>query len=106
MKVIVCWRLMTIKIQQEQKQFAALEEIHKGATKRLYNKLTGMMVGQCFKTITANRAKEFMGLLMSNRTDIDVSPYVPVNFKYFENPNADLELTKEEKFTLKLITKV
>jgi len=97
---------MTIKFQQEKERFTALQKIHKDSSKNLHDKLTGMMIGRCYKTITLSTANEFLRIIMQNRTDIDVSSYVPLNFKYFEDPGANFELTKDEILTIKLLKQV
>eukprot|EP00826_Nyctotherus_ovalis_P053693 TRINITY_DN7003_c0_g1_i16.p3 TRINITY_DN7003_c0_g1~~TRINITY_DN7003_c0_g1_i16.p3 ORF type:complete len:127 (+),score=37.74 TRINITY_DN7003_c0_g1_i16:290-670(+) len=106
LKVLTCWRLMSVKLQQEKTRFAEIEKLHRENSKKLYTKLTGMMVGRCYKTITVGAANEFVEKLMRNKTNIDVSSYVPVNFKHFENPKVDLELSDDEKLYNKLLTKV
>ena len=41
--------------------------------------------------------------MMQNKTNIDPSPYVPINFLYYENSSVDLSLSKEELIIGKLI---
>lgn len=97
---------MEIIYKKEQKRFEYIKKVRREPFAKIYEKITGVMIGRCYKTISFETAEEFGSLLIENKMDIDPTSYVPLNFKYFEDPNSDISLTKDERYINKLLEKV
>ena len=97
---------MDMKLTKEDKRFNKLQQTYSSSLTELYNKLTGSVVGECYKVIPIEDAKSFAERISQNKTDFDLSLYIKLNLKYYEKSDTDLSLTREEKLTLKLIDQV
>ena len=106
LKFLACTKMMQIKLFQERNKIAQLGETRKSAMHQIQEKIMSVMLSRCYKTLKGDTAKAFINMISNNKTDMDISSYVPVNMKYYEDVNADLTLTKEEILVSKLLNAV
>ncbi len=97
---------MQLKLFQERNQISALERKRKAEMPQIFEKIMGVMLSRCYKSLPIEAARQFVEMLSKNNTKMDVSAYVPINFGYYDNPAADLRLSHEEIFVSKLINAV
>jgi len=98
--------MMQLKLIQERAKIQNLEKTHTERIQQIYEKMMSIMLSRCYKTLRNSAAREFLEDLQKNRTSIDFAAYVPVNFKYYEDPKADLSLNADEIFINRLLNAV
>ena len=97
-KITACRDIAATIIRNEIVKVTKLQDLKRGNSKLMRQKLIAVMISECYAKITINEAKAF-----AKTGSLRDAPLIKFPYEKYNSPDAYLELTRDEEIAINLI---